>query len=641
MSFLAPWALGLAALAAVPVALHLLRRETRQRMAFPAIRYLRRAVDRSARALKLRDRLLLLVRAGLVASLGVAAAAPLVGSGEASDHAPTDLVLLLDNTASMNRLHGGVTLLDRQRSRAFGLLDAARAGDRFWVLPAVGPLLAAGVQAGPAGEAVARVQATDGTADLAAVVREAVRILPTGAARPREIVVMSDFQATAIPGPPLELPDDIRLWASLAESDPENTAVADVLVEPPVPGDEGTVIVRLTSTASRLDTLEIRLGIGGEAASISRVGADGTAVIRLPDPGTGEHVVTVEIPPSGLRSDDRRSFVLRMSAPPTVGHSGPADSYVAQALATLERAGRLRRGDGSEPIAAWFSEGVPPAGIPANWAKAWILAPPAEDDLLARFNAGLDRLGVPWRVDATGSRGGDGLAPAPEVPGLESIRARALRRLRAVGVTGDSVLVRTVGGEPWLIGGRTADRSYLLFASPLLPDFTELPVTAAMLPLLETALFRWAGLGGSLPDPTPAGTSSILPAAADSVFPPTGAAVRVDGGGPYVPLLAGVHRIHLSGGDSARLVANVPAPESDLAPAAEDEFMRVLGSEGAVVARSEEEWRAGMFGSRRGSSLSPFLVALALALVVLEAALATPGEKAARPEPARSRVVSP
>ena len=78
MSFLAPWALGLAALAALPVVLHLFRRDTRRRLAFPAIRYLRRARDRSARALKLRDRLLLITRVALVMVLAAAAAAPLV-----------------------------------------------------------------------------------------------------------------------------------------------------------------------------------------------------------------------------------------------------------------------------------------------------------------------------------------------------------------------------------------------------------------------------------------------------------------------------------------------------------------------------------------------------------------------------------
>ena len=235
MSFLAPWAFGLAALAALPVVLHLFRRDTRRRLAFPAIRYLRRARDQSAKALKLRDRLLLLTRALLVVSLAAAAAAPLVGRGEAADHAPTDLILLIDNTGSMNRIVADVALVDRQRARAIELLSAGRSNDRFWVLPAVGPLLASGVAAGQAAGALNRVEVTDAAADLGAVVREAVRLLPAGSDRQREIVVLSDFQASAIPGVPFDLPDDIRLVLSRIAASPANGAVLSLEADPPSP----------------------------------------------------------------------------------------------------------------------------------------------------------------------------------------------------------------------------------------------------------------------------------------------------------------------------------------------------------------------------------------------------------------------
>ena len=629
MSFLAPWALGLAAFAALPVALHLLRRDTRRRLAFPAIRYLRQARERSARALKLRDRLLLLTRTCLVAVLAAAAAAPLVGRGDVADHEPTNLVLLIDNTASMNRTEGGTTLLERQLSRARTLLDAARSGDRFWILPAVGPILAAGVPAGDATDAIGRVEATDASANLGAGIREAVRLLPPGAARPREIVVLSDFQASAIPGPGFEVPPDTRLVASRIEASSANGAVIDLLVDPPVPGGDGTVLAQLLAPGPGADTLEVRLRVGATTASITRVEAGGTAVLRLPDPGVGEHAVSVEMPPSGLRSDDRRSFVLRTFAPPVVGHEGPSDSYVALALATLERAGRLRLGETEGETAAWFVEGVPPPGLPMRGEVAWILAPPADSDLLARFNAGLERLGIPWRVDLADATGGDVLEPSPDVPGLEAIRIRARHRLRRAGTGSDSVFITTASGAPWLVGGRAADRSYLLIATPLTPESTELPVTAAMVPLIEAVLFRWSDLGGSLPRPVPAGTASALPAGADSVERPDGTTIRVDGGSPYVPLRAGVHTVFLADGGTSLLAATVPRSESDLAAAPAAGIAAALGSSATVVTGTEDEWRARIYGSRRGMLATPYLVALALLLVLAEVALATPGERAA------------
>lgn len=633
MSFLAPWALGLAVLAALPVLLHLFRRDTRRRLAFPAIRYLRRARDRSARALKLRDRLLLITRVALVMMLAVAAAAPLVGRGDVADHIPTDVVLLVDNTGSMNRISGEATLLDRQRSRALELLRAARSGDRFWVLPAVGPVLASGVPATDATEAFAGVEATDATVDLGAVLREALRILPPASGRPREVVLLSDLQASSLTGPPFDLPDDIRLVASLIDASSANVAVVEVRPVPPGPGGEGAVFVVLASSDPAADTLEVRLSVSGQTASIVRAESGGAAVFRLSDPGAGEHAISVEIAASGLRSDDRRHFILRTRDPPVIEHVGPTDSYVARALETLDRAGRMslvNPGHDTGATSARVVEGVSPAGLPVTPGAALILTPPEDDELLARFNAELSRRGVPWKVDVVDIPGSTLLAPSDDLPGIESIRVRGRHRLRSTGVETDTVLLKADDESPWVVAGHVSDQRYVLIGSPLIPEATELPVTAVMLPLMEAVLFRWAGLGGSLPAPISAGHPWTVPAGADSVAAPDGSRVRVDGGSPYVPLRAGIHTVYMAGGGTSLLAATVPAAESDLRPATAADLGRALGSTDVVEARSEAQWNASMYGSRRGRLVSPYLVAFALGLVLLEAALATHGKRATR-----------
>jgi len=591
-------------------------------------------MDRSARALKLRDRLLLITRTGLVVVLAAAAAAPLVGRGDAADHAPTDMVLLIDNTGSMNRLLGDATLLDLQLSRALDLLGAARANDRFWVLPAVGPLLASGVASGPAAGAIVRVEQTDATTDLGAGVREALRLLPPGSARQREIVVLSDLQASAIRSTPSDLPSDIRFVISRIAASATNAAVVDLQAEPPGPGGDGAVVVSLAppDAGTRTDTVEVRLAVSGETVSIARAAAGGSAVLRLPNPGVGEHAISVEIPPSGLRSDDRRHFVLRTFEAPVVRHTGPHDSYVAQALATLERAGRLRLVDAVGGAAAWFAEGVPPDELPGASGSAWIFTPPENDDLLARFNARIDRLGVPWRVDVVDMPGSTNFGSSADVPGLESIRLRGRHQLQSTGSGTDTVLLRTAEGLPWMVAGRAAGSRYLLAASPLVPEHTELPLDAVMLPFMETVLFRWTGLGGVLPAPVPAGVASQLPTSADSVALPDGRRIRVDGGSPYVPLRAGIHTVFLAGGGRSLLAATVPKSESDLAEASVAELTGALGSPEAIVATTGDEWRTEMYGKRRGEPVAPYLVALALVLVLAEAALATPGDK---PSPTR------
>src|SRR5205807_9726876 len=99
VTFLHPLALlGLAA-AAIPALLHLLERRTPPEAEFPPLRYLRDAERQSARRLRLRHLLLLILRTALVAVIVLAAARPIMptggsggnGTGSGAVHAPTAL----------------------------------------------------------------------------------------------------------------------------------------------------------------------------------------------------------------------------------------------------------------------------------------------------------------------------------------------------------------------------------------------------------------------------------------------------------------------------------------------------------------------------------------------------------------------
>lgn len=636
MSFLTPWALGLAAFAALPLALHLFQRDTRRRLAFPAIRYLRRARDRSARAVKLRDRLLLLARVGLVIALAVAAAAPLAGRGGTSDHEPSDVVLLLDNSGSMNRVAGDATLLDRQRGRARKVLENAGPSDRFWIVPAVGPAVPR-ANATEATIALNQVEETDAAADLGAAVREAVRLLPARDDRHREILVLSDFQRSAVPRRTFAVPEDIGFLLSRVEAGVANDAVIGVAAEPPGPGSDGALVANLWTSERETvgDTVEARLVVDGETASIARATRGGSVVFRLPDVGRGEHAISVEIPPSGLRADDRRTFVLRAGEPLAVAHLGPFASSAGRALATLEEAGRVKLvPDPGERAAAALIEG-PPTSEPREMAApgtVWILVPPTDDALLARFNSMLGRLAVPWRVEVVDAPGDLSLVVSPDIPGLERIRNQGHHALVSMGAPAGDVLLETTDGSPWVVRGSAASHPYLLIGSPLDPDHSTLPVDAAMLPFMEALLFRWTGLGGVVSTPVMAGETAILPEAADSVASPGGHVTRVDGGSPYAPLRAGVHVVFLSTGEVSLLAAVVPPSESDLAEALGGGFGVGLGASNAVVAGTDVEWLASIYGSRRGARVAPYLMALALVLVLAEIVLATPGES--RPQSA-------
>jgi hypothetical protein len=624
MSLLTPWALGLAAAAAIPVLLHLFRRDTRRRMAFPAVRYLRQAHEASARRLEIQDRLLLLARVSLVALIAAAAAGPLIGRGGAADHAPTDVALVIDNSASMSRLGEEETLLELQRARALSLVDAAREGDRFWILPAVGPVVALGVPADEARRALEGVRPTDGLAELADRVREALRILPPASGRPREIVLLSDLQATSTPLSAPRLPPDVRLVASLAGASEDNQAILRLRIDPPTAGSEGAARVGIGPPGAGGDTIDVRLALDGRTVALGRAMPGEEALLRFAAPEPGDHAIEAEIAPSGLRSDDRRSAVYRSHDSPAVRHVGPRDGYLTRALATLAGGGRLRLAGPEEDAIAWVVEGIPP-GDPAGAPAVWVLAPPADAGLLGRFNAWLDALGVPWRVDLEGSRGDTGLPPVAGVPGIESVRVFTPYRLRSLGA--DSAIVRALDGSPFVVtgtlSGSRGNRRYLLVGSPWVESHTDLPVRAAMVPFVEKVLFDWAGLGGMLPEPTEAGSPVTLPAGADSVRSPSGETVRVDGGAPFIPLEAGVYGVFERDGGRSLVAVTVPLAESDLRPLEREAIGPAFGAAEVDLADSESEWTNMMYGSRRGAPVAPWLLALAVAVVCVEGFLAT------------------
>src|SRR5207247_443679 len=76
VSFLHPLALAGLAAAAIPALLHLLERRVPPELPFPAVRYLADAERRSARRLRLRHLLLLVLRTALIVAIVLAAARP-------------------------------------------------------------------------------------------------------------------------------------------------------------------------------------------------------------------------------------------------------------------------------------------------------------------------------------------------------------------------------------------------------------------------------------------------------------------------------------------------------------------------------------------------------------------------------------
>ena len=644
MSFLQPLGLLLAGLAAVPVLLHLLRRQSVQRIAFPALRYLRDAEQRTSRSLRLRDLLLLAARVGLLVLLAVAAGRPLAGRGDADDHAPTDVILLIDNSASMGRVLDGRTLLDLQLDAARAALGHATPADRFWLMPTASPPLASGVDAETALTLLDSVPATDAGVDLVARIAEATVAVPVEEGRSREVQLLTDGQASSLTGGSLDLSGWGRLAVSMpADDPPHNLFVSDLRLEPDgpfVPGDPPSAAVGVGIDTERsgaeADTIEVRVLVDGRTVAVARTLPGSEVLVPLPDLEPGRHDLSVEGPPSGLRADDLRRIGIVAEASPVVQFLGDPDGFLAAALATLEASGRIRQA-GDDPV--YVSEGAT-APVPSG-GRAVVLVPPAELTRLPAFQQRLDALGVPWRLAGRAGAGELRLGQTAGVPGLGNVRvtlSHGLEPLAAPVTAEDSVILRTADGEPWLVRGRSGDRIYLLLASSLNPEATDLPVGAAMVPFVERLVAYWSRPTAVAERSIDAGEMVILPARLERLRGPNGEPVTAEGGAPWTPRIAGAWVFEVSGDDGPTehpIGVNVPELESDLRPASADDIRIVFTGSEIRLASTPEAWSDAVYGSRRRAEATlPVVGAIAL-LVLIELVLAAPGRRRS-PEPAEA-----
>ncbi|MFO7587075.1 MAG: BatA domain-containing protein, partial [Gemmatimonadota bacterium] len=425
MSVLHPWALALAALAIVPLALHLVRREARRRVPFPALRYLRSAESRHARSLRVRDRWLAATRVALLLCLAVAASRPLVGRGGPASHPPTDVALVVDNTASMQRVAGGSTLLAVALEAARRTIALATQDDRFWVATPLDGLLAAGVGPAEAGAALDAIRGSDAAGSLPDAARDAASAMPADGRRPRELQLFTDGQRASLGGD-AELDPEIAVALFRPRPDAgANDAVLALAVHPspPVPvGTPVTVTVRVGSwpapepeDADRSaggpvedDGTPVRLLVDGELVAAARAAPGEDAALAVPFLDPGPHVLRAEIDPSGMRADDGRQVGVQVDDPVRVAIPvGPEAAFLARALETLAAAGRVRTAGSGERPEVRFQAGEfrPAPGAPGPSPATLVLVPPADPLGLPALEQALAAAGVPWRLEPDPLRG--------------------------------------------------------------------------------------------------------------------------------------------------------------------------------------------------------------------------------------------
>lgn len=466
MTFLHPLALlGLAA-AAIPALLHLLQRRTPPELDFPPLRYLAAAERASARRLKLRHLLLLILRTALVVGLVLAAARPLVPARGGGAHGPTAVVVILDNSASSGAVSEGRQVLDRLRVVAHTALARSGPADRAWLILADGvprgggrnALLAAVDSARPDGPRL----------DLVAAVGRASRLVDAEPLAAREVQVVSDLQRTALDRGRAVVPAGVRVLALAPPAPPLNRGIVAARVT------DGVVVAEVGGTPGA-EAVPVTLKVGDREVGRALAAPGGAVTLALPPLSAAWWTGELALQPDELRADDVRPLAWRVASPARVTVAPEAGTFVAAALAVLREGGRAAAGGGT---------GVTIADRPAAAGGSTILLPPADPALVGPANRALGARGVAWRFGAPGT---PGVLASDALPALAGAPVARRLRLEAPRTDSGTVLAR-VNGEPWLV--RSGD--VVLLGSRLDTSWTALPARPGFVPFVDALVNRVA-----------------------------------------------------------------------------------------------------------------------------------------------------
>ena len=587
IGFLHPWALAGLAAAGIPLLLHLLTRREPPTVVFPAVRYLITTTREHQRRLKLQNLLLLLLRTLLLAALVLAAAGPVTARGGVAGHAPSALVLVLDNSASSGAIVAGTPRLSQLQVAGRAVLARATPDDALWLLTADGvPRRGDRQTLAPEIDALT---VSSRRLDLGAALALAREVLAPEP-RPGEIVLLTDLQASAVSPAEIGVPLTV---GRPADPPPQNTGISRLETGPqPWSASGGRVTVTLTGDSGAARPVSARLGTRPARQALARAGGD--AVLTLPGVPTGWWIVAAELDPDELRLDDRRVAVVRV-APVARVNWDSGGRFAAAACEVLMTNHRISRGD--EVTVGRLGRG------------SSIVTPPDDPAAIGALNRALATRGVTW------SFGAPIAAPASTDSGTLLGRVRVQRRYglesRASGRTG---VLATVGGAPWLV----RSGNVLVLGSRLDPDWTELPASAGFMPFMDALLNRLSRGEVALADGAP-GDPLPLPDLVTAVRQGE-REWRVEGGGVFRPSATGAYYL-VAGEDTVGAISANVDPRESLLARAPDRQVRRLWKDARIVSLDDAGSRA--FSSAARGDLRGPLLWLALLLGLGEVALAS------------------
>jgi Aerotolerance regulator N-terminal len=320
MTFLNPLVLfGLIA-AGIPVLIHLLQLKKFRQVEFSSIRFLKEIQHASARRVKLRDYLLLILRTLAIAALVLAFSRPVL-KGFLGANSKTASVVIVDDSPSTTARNEYGEISSQIRSVASGLLNSFHAGDDVGLIFTSNAVDSAeGVSTSEPRALWTRVTRSEPSAvtgSYTSAIRDALRKLTASGYVNKQIYVIGDMQRSEFQKPAaMEPPPNTRIFFLATEESPnDNLSVSNVkflnpVVEVNSPSQIEATVTNNDGSDKRGVIVSLFLDRRKVAQSAVDIAAGTSRAVRLAFSvaSGGFHQGAVQIDDNSIQSDNRYSF---------------------------------------------------------------------------------------------------------------------------------------------------------------------------------------------------------------------------------------------------------------------------------------------------------------------------------------------